>query len=127
MLYNHDLMTKKCQMSGCGGICYPISLGEGVALKCSKCRQKSKGGRRGIWAKMKTGCVRSVLTVFYISTGMSYSYARRHNGLRLNKNTWTDYTKLIGLIAGEHNHSECTDPNNKWNYAQFDETAFGKR
>ena len=92
-----------------------------------KMSSKVQRGRRGIWAKMRTGCVRSVLVEFCISSGMSNAYATRHLGLTLNKNTWTDYTKLIGLISGEHNHSNRTGPANKWEYAQFDEIAFGRR
>ena len=68
-----------------------------------------------------------MMVVFCIATGVSYAYATKHLGLQLNKNTWTRFVKLMGLIAGEFLEGNRQDPENKWMKAQFDETMFGKR
>ena len=68
-----------------------------------------------------------IFVIYCIATGCSYAYATRHVGMSLGKNTWTVYVKLLGIIAGEFLESIRRDPDFKWNKAQFDETAFGRR
>ena len=45
----------------------------------------------------------------------------------INKNTWTSYVKYIGMVCGESLERVRRDPGEKYYWAQWDETAFGKR
>ena len=91
------------------------------------CREISKGGKRGYWAKGNMGFVKMMMVVFCISSGFSLKHVTRHIGVPLNKNTWTRYIKKLGLVSAELLERVRRDPDNKWTNSQYDETAFGRR
>ena len=124
----HNLMVPSCQFTGCGGKeCYPIARGNECGLKCPDCGRISWGGKRGLFEKSKLGFVKIMLVIYCIATGQSYANLTQHIGFALNKNTWTKYVKMVGLLAGEFMEGNRRDPDFKWKYAQWDETAFGRR
>ena len=115
-------------MSGCGGNeCKPIAHGNDGGLKCPDCGRISWGGKRGLFERSKLGFVKIMLVVYCIATGLSYAYLIKHSGIELNKNTWTKFVKMVGLLAGEFMEGNRRDPDFKWKFAQWDETAFGRR
>ena len=92
-LVNHKLMPTNCQFSGCGSKdCYPVKLVDDVGLKCPKCGGRSKGGKRGIFAKAKLGFVKMIFVIYCIATGCSYAYATRHVEMSLGMNSVHSFT-----------------------------------
>ena len=124
----HKLMLPEFHFTGCGGDrCVAVAEGNSCGLKCPDCGRISKGGKRGLFARSKLGFVKIMFVVFCISTGISFAYLKDHVGVALNKNTWTSFVKKIGLVAGEFMEGNRRDPDYKWSFTQFDETAFGRR
>ena len=127
-LANHRLMDVDCQYTGCGGTCFPVALGnKTIGLKCTTCKQISKGGCRGFWAKGKLGMVKMVMAVFSVVGGLSYKDVADSIGIDISKNTWTQWVKDEGMVCAEALERNRRDPGQRFEYAQWDETAFGKR
>ena len=75
----------------------------------------------------RIGVTKMLLLVFCIVSGISYTHLVQHLGIDINKNTWTRYVKDVGLVCGEDLERNRRNPENKYECAQWDETAFGKR
>ena len=65
--------------------------------------------------------------VYSIVMGASFKTAKTYAGLDISKNTWTKYSKDVGLVFGERLERDRRDELNRYSLAQIDETAFGKR
>lgn len=124
-LINHQLTTTECNREGCMGECYPIAQGDAVGLKCLVCNAVSKGGHRGFWRMGRMPTAQMVLVVYCVIRGFSLEIC--NDIIPINKNTWTSYVKYVGMVCGEALERIRRDPGEKYYWAQWDETAFGKR
>ena len=67
-LINHKFMPTNCQFSSCNSKdCHPVKLVDDVGLECPKCGGRSKGGKRGMFAKVKLGFVTMIMVIYCIS------------------------------------------------------------
>ena len=127
-LCHHRLMDIECNRPGCKQDCIPVSLGGSkVGLKCTVCGFLSKGGLRGFWRQGRLGITRMVAIVYSIVSGISLNFVKSVLDIKLNKNTWTKYVKDVGMVVAEALEKNRRDPANKYEFAQWDETAFGRR
>ena len=124
-LVSHGLTWTECNYKDCSGKGLVIAHGDGVALKCTTCNKISVGGHRGFWRMGKLGTVMMVNIVFSIIIGFSLSQLEQF--VDINKNTWSSYIQYVGIVLGETLERNRRDPEHKYELAQWDETAFGKR
>ena len=66
-----------------------------------------------------------VLIVYCVIKGFSLEVM--NDIMPIIKNTWTSYVKYVGMVCGEALERNRRDPAEKYDWAQWDETAFGKR
>ena len=92
-----------------------------------ECGFLSVGGLRGFWSRGKLGVTKMLLVVYAIVSGLSYTHLVEQLGIYINKNTWSQYVKDVGIFCGEDLERNRRDPKNQYSNAQWDETAFGKR
>ena len=64
---------------------------------------------------------------FAVVSGIPFKHLHTAYGFEVSKNTWTSYVKDVGVVCSEALERNRRDPNNKWDLAQWDECAFGKR
>ena len=124
-LVNHQLTTTECNRVGCPGQCTVVAQGDAVGLKCLVCNFISKGGHRSFWSCGRLPTAEMVLIVYCVIKGFSLEVM--NDIMPINKNTWTSYVKYVGMICGEALERNRRDPAEKYDLAQWDETAFGKR
>ena len=99
-LADYKLMDVECNHAGCEGVCQLVALGNSLGLKCLSevCGFISKGGRRGFWSKGQMLLGTTMAMVYSIVMGESFKTAKTYAGLDISKNTWTKYSKDIGLV-----------------------------
>ena len=68
-----------------------------------------------------------ILISFSIVNGIPLKHLTDVHGLKVSENTWTACVKDTGMVCAEYNERNRRDTNQKYQYAQIDETAFGKR
>ena len=124
-LVSHDLTSIECNYNECSGKGVVIAHGDGVALKCTTCKKISVGGHRGFWRMGKLPTVMMVNIVFSVVNGFSLSVLEQV--IHINKNTWSSYIQYVGIVLRETLERNRRDPEQKYELAQWDETAFGKR
>ena len=71
--------------------------------------------------------VRMVIMTFAVVTGLSWKHLVKTIGIKISHNAWTRWIKKVGLVTAESLERNRRNPDNKYECAQIDETAFGKR
>ena len=100
-LFHHNLVDNKCTSEQCDGVVFPVALGDKCGVKCEVCNILTKGGQSGFWRMGKLGIVKMVMVTFAAVSGLSYKHLVELFGVQINKNTWTQYIKDVGMVCAE--------------------------
>ena len=100
-LFNHNLVSNKCTSEHCDSVVFPIALGDKCGTKCKVCKVITRGGLSGFWRMGKLGIVKMVTVTFAAVSGLSYQHLVGMFGVKINKITWTQYVKDVGMVCAE--------------------------